>query len=223
MGQPQPEHHRPHTARQDDASECALNREPRARTRAEAEFLAIGDGAGLWLAEAAAAGTTRVRAKMARAVQMAVLHGAEPVDRALGQAAAAGRFADGDLAVILAHQASAAPGEPSRAGEGRTLAQGHQRLGAPRRQAGGRPVTATRHDDGAIVLTSHEAARIRQALVACTGIFDQVKAIGGQALKALEEAALDAPDDGRPLAQVHYDACLAVDYIDFAQPARRPR
>ncbi len=102
----------------------ALNREPKARTQAEAEFLAIGSGAGLWLAEAAAAGTARVRAKMAQAVQIAALHGTEAVDRALGQAAAAGRFADGDLAAILAHQASASPGEPSRAGEDRTLAQG---------------------------------------------------------------------------------------------------
>jgi hypothetical protein len=102
----------------------ALNREPKARTRAEAEFLAIGSGAGLWLAEAAAAGTARVRSKMAQAVQLAALHGKETADRALGQAAAAGRFADGDLAAILAHQASAAPGEPSRAGEDRTLAQG---------------------------------------------------------------------------------------------------
>ncbi len=102
----------------------ALNREPKARTRAEAQFLAIGAGAGLWLAEAAGAGAARVRAKMAQAVQLAALHGAEAVDRALGQAAASGRFADGDLAAILAHQACAAPGEPSRAGEARTLAQG---------------------------------------------------------------------------------------------------
>jgi transposase len=102
----------------------ALKREPRACTRAEAQFLAIGDGAGLWLAEAAGAGAARVRAKMAQAVQLAALHGAEAVDRALGQAAASGRFADGDLAAILIHQACAAPGEPSRAGEARTLAQG---------------------------------------------------------------------------------------------------
>ena len=102
----------------------ALNREPKPRTAAEAEFLALGDGAGLWLAEAAAAGASRVRSKMARAVQLAALHGTEPVDRALGQAAAAGRFADGDLAALLAHQASAAPGETTRAGESRTLAQG---------------------------------------------------------------------------------------------------
>jgi len=102
----------------------ALNRTPKPRTQAEARFLGIGDGAGLWLAEAAAAGASRVRAKMAQAVQLAALHGAAGVDRALGQAAAAGRFADGDLAAILAHQASAADGEPSRAGEQSSLAQG---------------------------------------------------------------------------------------------------
>jgi hypothetical protein len=102
----------------------ALGRSPRPRTRAEAQFLAIGDGAGLWLAEAAAAGATRVRAKMAAAAALAALHGAAVTDRALGQAAAAGRFADGDLAAILAHQASAAEGEPSRAGEQSSLAQG---------------------------------------------------------------------------------------------------
>ena len=54
----------------------ALNRTPKARTAAEAQFLGIGDGAGLWLAEAAAAGASRVRAKMAQAVQLAALHGA---------------------------------------------------------------------------------------------------------------------------------------------------
>ena len=102
----------------------ALERAPKARTAAEAEFLAIGAGARLWLAEAAAAGTSRVRVKMARAVQLTRLHDAAAVDRALGQAAAAGRFADGDLASILAHQATAAAGEAARAGEQATLAQG---------------------------------------------------------------------------------------------------
>ncbi len=36
-----------------------LGRAPKARTAAEAQFLAIGDGARLWLAEAAAAGASR--------------------------------------------------------------------------------------------------------------------------------------------------------------------
>jgi hypothetical protein len=102
----------------------ALGRRPRARTAAEAEFLAIGDGAGLWLAEAAAAGASRVRAKMARAAQLARLHPAAEVDRALGQAAAAGRFGEGDLAAILAHQAQGAAGPAARASETHTLAQG---------------------------------------------------------------------------------------------------
>jgi hypothetical protein len=102
----------------------ALHRVPKARTAAEARFLAIGDGAAQWLAEAAAAGATRVRAKMAGAVQMAALHGTPVVDRALGEAAAAGRFADRDLASILAHQATAAGGDACRAGEQASLAQG---------------------------------------------------------------------------------------------------
>jgi hypothetical protein len=102
----------------------ALGREPRARTTAEAEFLAIGDGAGIWLAEAAAAGASRVRAKMAGAVRLARLGDAGAVDRALGQAAAAGRFGEGDLAAIMAHQASAGTGPVIRASENATLAQG---------------------------------------------------------------------------------------------------
>jgi hypothetical protein len=65
----------------------ALNRAPKPRIAAEAQFLAIGDGAALWLAEVAAAGSSRVRAKMARAVQLAAFHGNAAVDQALGQAA----------------------------------------------------------------------------------------------------------------------------------------
>jgi hypothetical protein len=109
-----------------------------ARTQAEAQFLVIGDGAGLWLAEAAATGATQVRAKMARAVQLAALHSAAGVDRALGKAAAAGRFADGDLAAILTHRASAAEGEPSRAGEQSSLAQGTAGWAAHRGTEAGR-------------------------------------------------------------------------------------
>jgi hypothetical protein len=94
----------------------ALNRTATPRTAAEEQFLGIGEAPGLWLAETAAAGASRIRAKMAGAVQLAALHGAAATDRALGQAAAAGRFADGDLAAIIAHQAAAAGGEPSPAG-----------------------------------------------------------------------------------------------------------
>jgi hypothetical protein len=61
---------------------------------------------------------------MAEAVQLARLHSAAAVDRALGQAAAAGRFAERDLAAILTHQAQAAAGPLNRASEDHTLAQG---------------------------------------------------------------------------------------------------
>ncbi len=52
-------------------------------------------------------GTARVRAKMAEAVTLAALHGAVVVDRALGHAALTGRFGEGDLASVIAHQSSA--------------------------------------------------------------------------------------------------------------------
>jgi transposase len=75
-------------------------------TEAEAAFLAIGDGARAWLTEAAAAGATRVRAKMAEAVELAALAGTAAVDAALGTAALAGRFGDGDLLSIAGYQAA---------------------------------------------------------------------------------------------------------------------
>ena len=107
--------------------EGPLERIPRAKTVAEQQFLALGDGAALWLTEAAAAGCSRIRAKMAEAVDLAALHDAAVVDRALGQAATAGRFAHGDLAAILTHQAGdpdRPAGQPARAGEHNSLAQG---------------------------------------------------------------------------------------------------
>jgi transposase len=82
----------------------ALERKPRARGVEEQAFLALGDGAEAWLIKAAAAGAQRVRRKMAEAVDLAKLHGKQDVDRALRACADAGRFADGDLASILAHQ-----------------------------------------------------------------------------------------------------------------------
>jgi transposase len=81
----------------------------RPRTQAESEFLALGEGATAWLTEAAAAGTVRIRAKMADAVQLAALVGTDRVDHALGVAAAAGRFAEPDLASIVDHLAAGAP------------------------------------------------------------------------------------------------------------------
>ena len=44
---------------------------------------------------------------MAEAVDLSKLHGPDKVERALAACAEAGRFGDGDLAAILAHQACA--------------------------------------------------------------------------------------------------------------------
>jgi len=102
----------------------ALARTPKARTAAEGEFLALGEGARLWLTEAAAAGTSRMRVKMAAAVATAKLVGGTVVDWALGHAAVNDRFGEHDLASILAHQARSRPGDVHRAGEDHSLTQG---------------------------------------------------------------------------------------------------
>ena len=61
--------------------------------------------------------------KMANAVSLAALHGTAAVDRALAEAAVLGRFAEGDLASIVTHQATALVGN-HRAGEDHSLQPG---------------------------------------------------------------------------------------------------
>lgn len=80
-----------------------LQREPRATKPSEAAFLALGEGAKLYLVEAAACGVRRIEARMAEAVALGALHGQALVDDALGTAAMAGRFAEGDLESIIVH------------------------------------------------------------------------------------------------------------------------
>ena len=113
----------------------ALERQPKAKSAAEAEFLALGGGARLWLSEAAAAGTTKMRVKMAEALALAKLFSDTDVDWALGHAAVHARFAEADLASILDHHhAGGAAGSRHRAGEDRSLTQGTARwaaLGGP--------------------------------------------------------------------------------------------
>lgn len=99
----------------------ALERKPRPGTADEQAFLQIGPGAEAWLTRAAAAGATRVRRKMAEAVDLAKLHQPEAVDEALRTAADAGRFGDGDVAAILAHQGAEVIAFPARVSEGVSL------------------------------------------------------------------------------------------------------
>jgi hypothetical protein len=84
---------------------------PRPIEPTERAFLLIGPGAEAWLIAAAAAGASRVRATMARAVELAALVGRGRVEVALATAAAAQRFTAADLASILDHLAAGAPGQ----------------------------------------------------------------------------------------------------------------
>ena len=99
----------------------AIERRPRARSADEQAFLAIGPSAERWLVAAAAAGATRLRRKVSEAVALAKLHGDTDVDEALAAATAAGRFGDGDLAAILAHQGGEVIAFPARASEQQSL------------------------------------------------------------------------------------------------------
>jgi hypothetical protein len=78
----------------------------------------------LWLVEAAAAGTPRMRVKMAEALSLAKLFDPVEVDWALGHAAVHGRFAEADLSSILDHHARQPAVGEHRAGEERSLTQG---------------------------------------------------------------------------------------------------
>ena len=101
-----------------------LDREPRARTQEEAEFLQLGPQAAVWLKAAGVAGAPRVRSKMALAVSLAKVLGGSRVAEALGQAAASGRFADGDLESIVAHLTTSQVGPALRPSDDHSLQGG---------------------------------------------------------------------------------------------------
>ena len=114
-----------------------LRREPRPTSASEAAFLALGEGAKLYLVEAAAGGIRRIERKMAEAVTLAALHGRAAVDRALGTAAMAGRFAEGDLESIIVH-ASGSTVVPSTPPAAHSLAAGTASWSALGTEAGDR-------------------------------------------------------------------------------------
>ena len=80
-----------------------LHPKPKPASPEEAAFLSLGPGAERWLVLAAASGAERIRTKIRRATELAMLVGPRQVERALGLAAEAGRFADGDLESIVDH------------------------------------------------------------------------------------------------------------------------
>lgn len=128
----------------------ALDRQPKAKNAAETEFLALGGGARLWLTEAAAAGTTKMRLKMAEAVALAKLGDPVKVDWALGHAAVNSRFAEADLASILTHHARIQPGPRHQASESRSLTQGTSAWSALPGTAGTDGQVVDRDDPGGL-------------------------------------------------------------------------
>jgi hypothetical protein len=82
---------------------ATLQPRPKPQSETERNFLALGEGAEVWLTTAAATGVTRIRAKMNQATELAMLVGADRVNEALHRAAHAGRFGEDDLASILGH------------------------------------------------------------------------------------------------------------------------
>jgi hypothetical protein len=118
------------------------DRIPRATSVEEAAFLRLGPGAASWLVEAAAAGTRRIKAKMAQAVALSKLYSVEQVDRALGSAAVTARFAESDLLSILDYQSAHEQTEPTRRSEAHSLQPGTSAW-----SSFGLPSTAPRDDE----------------------------------------------------------------------------
>jgi hypothetical protein len=92
-----------------------LNRRVRTRTTLESEFLAIGDGATLWLHAVAGTGATRIHAKMQHVIDLGGYHEHAHVAAALELAAAASCFDHADLDSTLLPQAIARPGQRTSA------------------------------------------------------------------------------------------------------------
>ena len=115
------------------APEGALDRSPRPTTAAEAEFLAIGDGAALWLTEAAA---QRARPgcgpRWPTRSSWPGCRGSAAVDRALGQAAVS-RAASPRATWPRSSPTRPPPARPATGPARTTPCPGHRRMGRVRR------------------------------------------------------------------------------------------
>ena len=80
----------------------APNRAPRAKTKTEREFLALGEPAAAFLTGAAAAGVSKLGGELEAILTLAAAHGTEQVTAALARAVAFGRWRADDIRSILA-------------------------------------------------------------------------------------------------------------------------
>jgi hypothetical protein len=71
-----------------------------------------------------------------------------------------------------------------------------------------------------VFLTGVEAAFIRQALCACSGVLAWIRQNGGPLGAAL---LAQAARDGTAIGHAEYDANLAIDYLDFPRKAGQSR
>ena len=77
------------------------------------------------------------------------------------------------------------------------------------------------HEDA--LLTSEEIAMVRQVLVSCSHLLAWAGAHAGPAWHEAAAEITAAAGRGRTAGGLYYDACLAIDYLDFAAPARSSR
>jgi hypothetical protein len=73
------------------------------------------------------------------------------------------------------------------------------------------------------VLTSEEITMVRQVLVSCSHLLAWAGAHAGPEYHQAAAQITAAAGRGRTAGELYYDACLAIDYLDFAAPARSSR
>jgi hypothetical protein len=80
-----------------------------------------------------------------------------------------------------------------------------------------------RRPDEDAVLASEEIAMVRQVLVGCSNLLAWAGAHAGPAWHEAAAEITAAAGRGRTAGGLYYDVNLAIDYLDFAAPARSSR
>jgi len=80
-----------------------------------------------------------------------------------------------------------------------------------------------RRPDQDAVLASEEIAMVRQVLVSCSHLLAWAGAHAGPDWHEAAAEITAAAGRGRTAGGLYYDVNLAIDYLDFAAPARSSR
>ena len=168
----------------------------RPRTQAEAEFLAIGDGAQRWLAEAAASGASRIRSKMARAVELAAVVGAARWTRR----SAWPRWPAGSPTATWPRSSTTWPpnAPPASSDAGRPTGPAAPPAGPGTADRGSAMTLRQPHQDA--LLPAGDAARMRQALVTCSQLLSWADANCGPQFTAAAQEQRRPPGSAAPPA-----------------------